>query len=122
MDQLPQPFMVAIFSLSSHHPYRVPKKYAHKFRKGKLPIQESIMYADYSLGEFFASAEKMPWYRNTLFVITADHTSEGYYPYYQTDAGQYAVPILFSGRVKPWKVKAGRQPHKPISCLRYSIT
>ena len=95
MDQLPQPFMVAIFSLSSHHPYRVPKKYAHKFRKGKLPIQESIMYADYSLGEFFASAEKMPWYRNTLFVITADHTSEGYYPYYQTDAGQYAVPILF---------------------------
>jgi len=95
MDHLQQPFMVAIFSLSSHHPYFVPKKYAHKFRKGKLPIQESIMYADYSLSRFFASAEKMPWYKNTLFVITADHTSEGYYAYYQTDAGQYAIPILF---------------------------
>ena len=95
IDHLPQPFMAAFFSLSSHHPYRVPKKYANKFRKGKLPIQESIMYADYSLSKFFESAEKMPWYKNTLFVITADHTSEGYYPYYQTDAGQYAIPILF---------------------------
>jgi len=53
------------------------------------------MYADYSLSKFFESAEKMPWYKNTLFVITADHSSEGYYPYYQTDAGQYAIPILF---------------------------
>jgi arylsulfatase A-like enzyme len=95
IDRFPQPFMVSFFSLSSHHPYYVPKKYAHKFRKGKLPIQESVMYADYSLSKFFESAEKMPWYRNTLFVITADHTSEGYYPYYQTDAGQFAIPILF---------------------------
>jgi phosphoglycerol transferase MdoB-like AlkP superfamily enzyme len=95
MDHLPQPFLVAIFSLSSHHPYTVPAKYAHKFRKGKLPIQESVMYADYSLSKFFKAAEKMPWYKNTLFVLTADHTSEGYYPYYQTDAGQFAVPILF---------------------------
>ncbi|MCX6248719.1 MAG: sulfatase-like hydrolase/transferase [Bacteroidetes bacterium] len=95
IDGLRQPFMAAFFSLSSHHPYHVPDKYAGKFRKGKLPIQESIMYADYSLGKFFMAAEKMPWYKNTLFVITADHTSEGYYPYYQSDAGQYAIPILF---------------------------
>lgn len=95
MDHLPQPFMVAIFSLSSHHPYHIPAKYAHKFRKGKLPIQISIMYADYSLSKFFESAKKMPWYQNTLFVLTADHASEGYYPYYQTDAGQFAIPIFF---------------------------
>ena len=37
----------------------------------------------------------MPWFDNTLFVITADHTSEGYYPYYHTNAGQFAVPIIF---------------------------
>jgi phosphoglycerol transferase MdoB-like AlkP superfamily enzyme len=53
------------------------------------------MYADYALGKFFESAKQMPWFSNTLFVITADHTSEGYYPYYQTDAGQYAIPILY---------------------------
>lgn len=95
IDHLQQPFLAALFSLSSHHPYHVPHKYSNKFRKGRLPIQESVMYADYSLSKLFEAAKKMPWYKNTLFVITADHTSEGYYPYYQTDAGQYAIPILF---------------------------
>jgi phosphoglycerol transferase MdoB-like AlkP superfamily enzyme len=94
-NQLSQPFMVSLFSLSSHHPYFVPQIYAGKFRKGKLPIQESIMYADYSLKKFFETIKKMPWFENTLFVITADHTSEGYYPYYQTNTGQYAIPIIF---------------------------
>jgi phosphoglycerol transferase MdoB-like AlkP superfamily enzyme len=90
-----QPFAAAFFSLSSHHPYHVPAKYVNIFRKGKLPIQQSVMYADHSLGEFFHTAKHMPWYKNTLFVITADHTSEGYYPYYQSDIGQYAIPLLF---------------------------
>ncbi len=90
-----QPFTAAFFSLSSHHPYHVPAKYVNIFRVGKLPIQQSVMYADYSLGEFFHTAQHMPWYKNTLFVITADHTSEGYYPYYQSDVGQYAIPLLF---------------------------
>ncbi len=95
LNQLKQPFVGAVFTLSSHHPYFVPGKYANVFRKGKLPIQQSVMYADHALGEFFHTIRHMPWYKNTLFVITADHTSEGYYPYYQTNVGQYAIPILF---------------------------
>jgi phosphoglycerol transferase MdoB-like AlkP superfamily enzyme len=95
MNQLPQPFLTSVFTLSSHHPYHVPSKYKNKFRKGKLPIQESIMYADYSLKQFFETAKRMSWFKNTLFVITADHTSEGYLPYYQSSAGQYAIPIIF---------------------------
>ena len=95
LNKLPQPFLGSLFSLSSHHPYYVPGKYNHKFRKGKLPIQESVMYTDHSLKEFFETAKKMPWFENTLFVITADHTSEGYYPYYQSSTGQYAIPVLF---------------------------
>lgn len=95
MNQLPAPFFVSIFSLSSHHPYFVPSKYNHKFRKGHLPIQESIMYADYSLKRFFDMAQKASWFDHTLFVITADHTSEGYLPYYQSAVGQYAIPLIF---------------------------
>ncbi len=90
-----QPFTATLFSLSSHHPYYVPAKYINVFRKGKLPIQQSVMYADHSLAEFFHTAQRMPWYQNTIFVITADHTSEGYYPFYQSDVGQYAIPLLF---------------------------
>ncbi|MCE1190219.1 MAG: LTA synthase family protein [Ignavibacteria bacterium] len=90
-----QPFLATIFSLSSHHPYKVPTAYTGKFRKGKLEIQQSIMYADYSLRRFFETASRMPWYNNTLFVITADHTSEAVIPYYQTRVGNFRVPILF---------------------------
>jgi len=95
INEFKPPFLVTFFSLSSHHPYYVPGKYANVFRKGKLPIQQSIMYADHSLREFFQMVRHMKWFENTLFVITADHTSEGYYPFYKTNVGQVAVPLLF---------------------------
>lgn len=95
LNSTPQPFCAAVFSLSSHHPYKVPAKHSSSFRKGKLEIQQSIMYADYSLKRFFESASKMPWYNNTLFVLVADHTSEAIMPYYQTRAGNFRIPVLF---------------------------
>lgn len=90
-----QAFMSAIFSLSSHHPYNIPEKYANKFPEGKLKIQQSVAYADYSLSKFFETASKMPWFENTLFVITADHTSDTYYPFYQNRLGMYSIPLLY---------------------------
>jgi len=95
LNALPSPFCAALFTLSSHHPYYVPPKYLNILRTGNLPIQQSIMYADLSLAKFFHTIQHMPWYKNTLFVITADHTSEAYFPYYETGAGQYAIPLLF---------------------------
>lgn len=95
INELKQPFVVSLFSLSSHHPYYVPGKYTNVFRKGHLPIQQSIMYSDHALGEFFNTIKHSSWYRNTLFVITADHTSEGYYPFYKTNTGQVSIPLLF---------------------------
>jgi phosphoglycerol transferase MdoB-like AlkP superfamily enzyme len=95
MNKTQQPFFTTIFSVSSHHPYSVPKKYKNSFAKGTLPIHQSVMYADYSLKKFFEAASKMPWFNNTLFVITADHTAISEYPKYQTKVGIYSVPIVF---------------------------
>jgi phosphoglycerol transferase MdoB-like AlkP superfamily enzyme len=89
------PFVAAIFTLSSHHPYNIPERYKNRFRGGKLPIQRAISYADYSLKRFFETAAKMPWFKNTIFVITADHTSEAYYDYYKNGAGLFAIPLIF---------------------------
>jgi hypothetical protein len=68
--------MSCIFSLSSHHPYKLPPADAKRFVGGVLPIMPTLRYADDALRQFFATAEKMPWFRNTLFVITADHTAD----------------------------------------------
>lgn len=95
LDKTPQPFLSVFFSLSAHHPYKIPAKYSGQFRQGKLAIQEAIMYGDFSLKRFFETASTMGWYNNTLFVITADHTSEAHLPEYQTRNGMFRVPILF---------------------------
>jgi len=90
-----QPFMATIFSLSSHHPYTIPKQHIGQFTKGKLPIQECIAYSDFALQKFFDYAKKQDWYSNTLFVITADHCSEIALESYNTDWGKYAIPIFY---------------------------
>ncbi len=95
LNTKPEPFMGAVFTLSSHHPYKVPEKYKNKFRKGPLEIQQTIMYSDYALQKFFEKAATMPWFKNTIFVITADHTSEAWQAFYKNRVGQYFIPIIF---------------------------
>jgi len=53
-----------------------------------------VQYTDNSLREFFNYAKTQPWYSNTIFVITADHTSQTYYPEYSKEINRFAVPIL----------------------------
>lgn len=87
--------MATLFSVSSHHPFKIPEKYNGKFKQGKIPIHEPIEYSDFALKQFFKTAEKMPWYHNTIFVIVADHTNQVYYPEYQKTMNRFAIPILF---------------------------
>ncbi len=89
-----EPFLSCIFSISSHHPYTIPEKYTSIFKKGNLPIHQSIRYTDYSLRRFFETSSKMPWFDNTLFIITADHTFDSEFASYQTPVGKYRVPII----------------------------
>jgi phosphoglycerol transferase MdoB-like AlkP superfamily enzyme len=95
MSNLKQPFFSTIFTLSSHHPYKVPQKYKGKFPKGNYEIIESVGYTDYALKQFFAKASQQKWFNNTLFVITPDHTAISDDAYYSNLIGQYSIPILF---------------------------
>jgi phosphoglycerol transferase MdoB-like AlkP superfamily enzyme len=95
MGTFKEPFLTTIFSVSSHHPFKVPEKYKHKFPKGSAPILEVIGYSDYSLRKFFREASVQPWYKNTLFVITADHTNESVHREFQNNYGSFCVPIIF---------------------------
>lgn len=95
MSTFKPPFFTAFFSVSSHHPFKVPEKYQGKFKKGPLPVQEPLGYTDMALRKFFETAKKMPWYNNTLFVLCADHATVSYLPEYQTIPGYFSIPILF---------------------------
>ena len=96
MGTFKEPFMSTLFTVSSHDPYKVPQRYEGKFPKGPLPVYQTMGYTDFALRKFFAKAKTMPWYKNTLFVITADHAATfAHYPQYQTSVGNFSIPILF---------------------------
>ncbi|MBB6609954.1 sulfatase-like hydrolase/transferase [Pontibacter sp. Tf4] len=96
LNTFQEPFMSTVFTLSSHHPYKLPDQYKGKFAKGPLPVFETISYTDMALQHFFEKASKMPWYNNTLFVISADHpAAPRHYPEFNTALGAFAAPILF---------------------------
>ncbi|RYG29091.1 MAG: LTA synthase family protein, partial [Chitinophagaceae bacterium] len=61
LDTLPQPFFSSIFSVSSHHPFKVPRQYEGVFPKGKVPIYQTMGYTDMALRKFFAAAASKPW-------------------------------------------------------------
>lgn len=94
LETFKEPFFSTIFSVSSHHPYRVPPQYKDTFKKGPLPLMECIGYTDMALRKFFERVSQMDWYKHTLFVIAADHATVAYDPVYQNAWGAVAIPIL----------------------------
>ncbi len=95
MNFFRQPFVSAVFTATSHHPFQIPAKYEGKFPEGTLEIHKCIGYTDYALRRFFEEAKKQPWYNNTVFVITNDHTNLTEHPQYQTDLGLFTGPVIF---------------------------
>ena len=57
-------------------------------------VQHTIAYTDIALRKFFETASKKPWFENTVFVITGDHTSHSDKEYFYSQSGHYEVPVL----------------------------
>lgn len=65
------PFFAHIMTTSNHRPFSYPD--------GRIDIPSpggrdgAVKYTDYAIGEFIDKASKKPWFKDTLFVIVADH-------------------------------------------------
>ena len=94
-SKLKEPFFSTFFSLSSHEPFYVPEKYEGVFPMGDVQMHQVIGYSDNALRKFFESAKKEPWFENTIFIITADHTNQFWYPYYSAPVNRFSIPVLF---------------------------
>ena len=64
------PFLATILTISNHPPYKVPTWFHARSKEAEKQIVE---YADWSIGQFLKAARRELWYRNTVFVIYADH-------------------------------------------------
>ena len=94
MSKMKQPFMTSVFTASSHHPFAVPEKYKKQFPEEELEIHKCIRYTDMSISKFFETASRQPWFKNTIFVLTSDHTNMSNHAEYQTDLGGFCSPII----------------------------
>jgi len=94
MSEMREPFMTAVFTASSHHPYVIPEQYKDTYPEEGIVIHKCIRYTDMAIGKFFERASREPWFRNTIFVLTSDHTNLSDHAYYQTDLGGFCSPII----------------------------
>lgn len=101
ISDLPEPFVTSVFTASSHSPFRLPEKYAGRIAVTDPPLYGCIRYSDMALRRFFEKARRQPWFERTLFVLTADHTSEPTLPAYTSDLGRYRVPLIFYAPGRP---------------------
>jgi len=74
LSEFQQPFFATFFTISSHDPYLLPDSLHAKFGEDGNYFN-ALRYADWSLGQFFQKAAKEPWFDNTIFILTADHTN-----------------------------------------------
>ncbi|MCC7526098.1 MAG: LTA synthase family protein [Chitinophagaceae bacterium] len=99
INTMKTPFVASLFSVSSHHPFHIPEYFTDypPVLNHHPPMAKCIYYSDYSLKLFFDKIKMMPWYSNTLFVITADHSANtnDHSPFYNTRLGAYRIPLLF---------------------------
>ena len=79
-----KPFHYFVMTTSNHRPYTFPE--------GKIDLPSklsgragAVKYTDFAIGQFIRDAEKKPWFKNTVFVIVADHCA--------SSAGKTELPV-----------------------------
>lgn len=96
LNEYENPFAAVIFTLSSHHPYSLPNNYIITDTINKTPFEKTVSYVDLALNEFFNTISKENWFKNTIFIITADHVNpEHKFNNYKTTRGLYQIPLAF---------------------------
>lgn len=94
----PQPFLNVWFSISNHFPFDLPLDCPVEIANSTLsPMDKTVKYTDWALGQYFAENLRKPWAANTIFMITGDHCF-----YYEGDPDRgdvqnVAVPLLILG-------------------------
>lgn len=70
-----KPFFSLVFTSSNHDPFEFPDGKIELFDKEKQTRNNAAKYADYALGYFFKQAKVSDYWKNTIFLVVADHDS-----------------------------------------------
>jgi phosphoglycerol transferase MdoB-like AlkP superfamily enzyme len=68
-----KPFFTLAFSSSNHAPFEFPDGRIELYEQPKGTDNNAVKYADYAIGEFFKKAQQSEYWKDTVFLIVADH-------------------------------------------------
>jgi phosphoglycerol transferase MdoB-like AlkP superfamily enzyme len=110
LNKKPQPFFSSLFTVSTHSPYDVPMKW--KINKGgnEQDFLNAAWYSDSCIGSYINECKKQAWYKNTLFIVVADHGKHSHYNRNFFSPELRHIPLLFFGEVLKPEFK-GKKNH-----------
>ena len=79
-----KPFFTHIMTISNHRPYTYPEGKI-TYEGNPMSRRAAVKYTDFALGQFIAEASSRPWFKETVFVILADHCA--------SSAGKTNIPV-----------------------------
>jgi phosphoglycerol transferase MdoB-like AlkP superfamily enzyme len=93
-----QPFLGFVFTSTTHTPWLIPDAKFKKFSGGsdREAFLNTLLYADWALGELIAASKKAGYFNNTIFVVTADHADE-FVEQSDVVPNLYHIPLLLVG-------------------------
>ena len=93
------PFFSGIFTVSTHSPYDIPTKWNIEKGGSERDFLNAAWYSDSCIGAYINECKKQAWYRNTLFVLIADHSKHTHYDRNYFEPLNRHIPLLFFGEV-----------------------
>lgn len=96
-----KPFFEFIMTTSNHKPYTFPN--------GKIDLPQgerdgAVKYTDYALGKFINDAKKKTWFKNTVFVVVADHCASSAGKWEINIAKHHIPAIIYNLKQKPEEI------------------
>ena len=96
VNKMKKPFAAGVFTLSSHHPFKLPKGYELPEGDYKTDFEKTVRYTDDSMRHFFETISNYSWFDSTIFVIVGDHVNpEHRFDNYLNGYGQYQIVTAF---------------------------
>ena len=95
LHQTGKPFLVSFMTVSNHQPFSYPSGRIPEDPKARSR-KHAVKYTDWALGDFFEKVKQEPFWKDTIFVVIADHGAR-VYGSQQIPLKSYEIPFVVLG-------------------------